>query len=50
LQPCLQISFYEKALKQDKTYIGTHGTTSLDDLRRLKGVDPNDYEEVKIIP
>ena len=36
--------------KQDKTYIGTHGTTSLDDLRRLKGVDPNDYEEVKIIP
>lgn len=33
----------------DNTYIGTDATTSIHDLSRLAGVNPDDYEEVKII-
>lgn len=34
--------------KNNNTYIGTKSTTDLDDLRRTAGVNPDDYEEVKI--
>ncbi|MBC8135767.1 MAG: hypothetical protein H8F28_07780 [Fibrella sp.] len=36
--------------KRTNTYIGTKSTTGLDDLRRIPGVDPNEYEEVKVKP
>lgn len=35
--------------KHNNTYIGSHSTTSIDDLRRINGVNPDDYQEVKII-
>jgi hypothetical protein len=34
--------------KNDRTYIGTDSTTNLDDLRSKIGINPDDYEEVKI--
>lgn len=34
--------------KHNNTYIGTKSTTDLDALRREAGVNPDDYEEVKI--
>ncbi|WEK35207.1 MAG: hypothetical protein P0Y53_22180 [Candidatus Pseudobacter hemicellulosilyticus] len=34
--------------KTKHTYIGTHNTTSLDDLRKL-GLNPDDYAETKVI-
>lgn len=36
--------------KRTNTYIGTKSTTQLDDLRRIPGVNVNEYEEVKIKP
>ncbi len=33
----------------NNTYIGTTAHTNVDDLRRLAGVNPSDYQEVKII-
>jgi hypothetical protein len=35
--------------KWDNTYIGTGATTDRNDLRRNYGVNPDDYEEVKIV-
>lgn len=35
--------------KRDNTYIGVSSATELHDLRRTHGVNPDDYEEVKIV-
>lgn len=42
---------YEKYFmnKHNNTYIGTHSTTNLQDLNQSHGVNPDDYEEVKIV-
>jgi hypothetical protein len=34
--------------KSDNTYIGTDSTKELEDLRRIMGLNPDDYENVKI--
>jgi hypothetical protein len=34
--------------KSDNTYIGTDGTKELEDLRKIWGLNPDDYENVKV--